>query len=202
MGSDESHFTVSLIVRDRVTRQHPLTTTFKKKRDPKQDLNRCPSAYQPIAVPLRQTGSSTAPLRIQHGLEEYIERTNAPPPPPPPTRPLFPWSAFGPHFEHLFPAPSPLEFAFGPHPKNRFPAPSSGSLRSVQTRLWLHAAGPKREGVRHVRAEKTRNNSVRSTQCAAQREKTTNPLRGDNCPFIRNDCVNGKQRGRREGKAF
>ena len=28
MGSNESHFNVSLIVRDKVTRQHPQTTTF------------------------------------------------------------------------------------------------------------------------------------------------------------------------------
>ena len=31
MGSDESHFNVSLIVRDKVTRQCPQTTTFEQK---------------------------------------------------------------------------------------------------------------------------------------------------------------------------
>ena len=31
MGSDESHFNVSLIVRDEVTRQCPQTTTFLKR---------------------------------------------------------------------------------------------------------------------------------------------------------------------------
>ena len=36
MGSDESHFTVSLIVRDKVTRQCPQTTTFKEKGEQKQ----------------------------------------------------------------------------------------------------------------------------------------------------------------------
>ena len=30
-GSDESHFNVSLIVRDKVTRQCPQTTTFEEK---------------------------------------------------------------------------------------------------------------------------------------------------------------------------
>ena len=30
MGSDESHFNVSLIVRDKVTRQRPLTTTSEE----------------------------------------------------------------------------------------------------------------------------------------------------------------------------
>ena len=36
MGSDESHFNVSLIVRDKVTRQCPQTTTFEKKGQPKR----------------------------------------------------------------------------------------------------------------------------------------------------------------------
>ena len=31
VGSDESHFNVSLIVRDKVTRQCPQTTTFEEK---------------------------------------------------------------------------------------------------------------------------------------------------------------------------
>ena len=36
MGSDESHFNVSLIVRDKVTRQYPQATTFEEKGEPKQ----------------------------------------------------------------------------------------------------------------------------------------------------------------------
>ena len=36
MGSDESHFTVSIIVRDKVTRQCPQTTTFGEKGEPKR----------------------------------------------------------------------------------------------------------------------------------------------------------------------
>ena len=36
MGSDESHFNVSLIVRDKVTRQSPQTTTFEEKGEPKR----------------------------------------------------------------------------------------------------------------------------------------------------------------------
>ena len=35
-GSDESHFNVSLIVRDKVTKQCPQTTTFEEKGEPKQ----------------------------------------------------------------------------------------------------------------------------------------------------------------------
>ena len=37
MGSDESHFNVSLIVRDKVTRQCPQTTTFEEKGYPKRN---------------------------------------------------------------------------------------------------------------------------------------------------------------------
>ena len=36
MGSDESHFNVSLIVRDKVTGQCPQTKTFEEKGKPKQ----------------------------------------------------------------------------------------------------------------------------------------------------------------------
>ena len=36
MCSDESHFNVTLIVRDKVTRQCPQTTTFEEKGEPKQ----------------------------------------------------------------------------------------------------------------------------------------------------------------------
>ena len=36
VGSDESHFNVSLIVRNKVTRQCPQTKTFQENREPKQ----------------------------------------------------------------------------------------------------------------------------------------------------------------------
>ena len=36
MGSDESHFNVSLIVRDKVTRSCPQITTFEMKGEPKR----------------------------------------------------------------------------------------------------------------------------------------------------------------------
>ena len=36
MGSDESHFNVSLTVGDKVTRQCPQTTTFEEKGEPKR----------------------------------------------------------------------------------------------------------------------------------------------------------------------
>ena len=36
MGSDESHFNVSLIVGDKVTRRCPQTTAFEEKGEPKR----------------------------------------------------------------------------------------------------------------------------------------------------------------------
>ena len=36
MGSDESHFNVSLIVKDEVKRQCPQTTTFEERGEPKR----------------------------------------------------------------------------------------------------------------------------------------------------------------------
>ena len=43
MGSDESHFNVSSIVRDKVTRQCPQTTTSKEKGEPKRYRTEVPS---------------------------------------------------------------------------------------------------------------------------------------------------------------
>ena len=37
MGSDESHFNVSLIARDKVTTQCPQTTGFEEKGEPKRN---------------------------------------------------------------------------------------------------------------------------------------------------------------------
>ena len=51
VGSDESHFNVSLIVRDNVTRQCPQTTIVFEKKGLRTE------AYQPIPLPLCQTGS-------------------------------------------------------------------------------------------------------------------------------------------------
>ena len=36
MGSDDSHFNVSLTMRDKVTRQCPQTTTFEEQGEPKR----------------------------------------------------------------------------------------------------------------------------------------------------------------------
>ena len=51
MGSDESHFNVSLTVKDIVTRQCPQTTTFVEEGEPKRIRTEV-TAYQPNALPL------------------------------------------------------------------------------------------------------------------------------------------------------
>ena len=53
IGSDESHFNVSLIVRDKVTRPCRETTTSEEKGEPKRIRT---DAYHPNALPLGQTG--------------------------------------------------------------------------------------------------------------------------------------------------
>ena len=54
MGSDESHFNVPLIVRDKVTRQCPQTTTLEEKGEPKRIRTEVPLLqYQPKTEMLR-----------------------------------------------------------------------------------------------------------------------------------------------------
>ena len=60
MGSDESHFNVSLIVRDKVTRQYPQTTTFEKKGEPKRIRTKVPLLTSLTARPNRLTKVSSA----------------------------------------------------------------------------------------------------------------------------------------------
>ena len=50
MGSDESHFNVSFIVRDKVTKQCPQTATFDGERRAEAESNRDPSDYQPATI--------------------------------------------------------------------------------------------------------------------------------------------------------
>ena len=46
VGSDENHFNVSLIVRDKGTRQCPQTTIFEEKGEPKQIRNEVPLQHR------------------------------------------------------------------------------------------------------------------------------------------------------------
>ena len=45
MGSDESHFDLSLIVRDRVTKHCAQTAIFEEKGEPKQIRTEVPLTY-------------------------------------------------------------------------------------------------------------------------------------------------------------
>ena len=56
MGSDESHFNVS-VGSDGQGHRTVETTTFLKRKRAEAVSNRGPSAYQPNALPLGQTGS-------------------------------------------------------------------------------------------------------------------------------------------------
>ena len=53
VGSDESHFILLHVVRDKVTRQCPQT----REKRAEADSNRCPSAYESNALALGHTGS-------------------------------------------------------------------------------------------------------------------------------------------------
>ena len=58
MGSNQSHFTVSLIVRDKVTRQRPQTTTFEEKGKPKRIQIEVPLVTSLTTRPDRLTEAS------------------------------------------------------------------------------------------------------------------------------------------------
>ena len=52
MGSDETHFNVSLIMRDKVTaRLCPQTTTFLKKKDSRSGIETRPFCFRPAHKP-------------------------------------------------------------------------------------------------------------------------------------------------------
>ena len=64
VGSDENHFNVSLIVRDKVTRQCPQTTTFGEKGEPKRIRTEVPlltslTPYRQAKPAQEQNGSQT-----------------------------------------------------------------------------------------------------------------------------------------------
>jgi len=55
MGSDVSHFNVSLIMRDKVTRKRPQTTNLFERRESRSRIE--PRPFCLPAIPLGQTGS-------------------------------------------------------------------------------------------------------------------------------------------------
>ena len=59
ISSDESHFNVSLIVRDKVTRQCPQTITFEERGEPKRNRPQALLLTSLTARPIRLTASSS-----------------------------------------------------------------------------------------------------------------------------------------------
>ena len=57
MGSHESHFNVSLIVRDKVIRWCPQITSFEEKEEPKRVRTEV-TLLTNLALPLGQTGTA------------------------------------------------------------------------------------------------------------------------------------------------
>ena len=77
VGSDESHFNVSLIVRIKVTRQCPQTTTFEQKGEPKRIRTEVPLLTSLTARPnrLTHTGAGSECLqRTTHGYDMLVTR--------------------------------------------------------------------------------------------------------------------------------
>ena len=72
-GSDESHFNVSLIVRDKVTRQCPQTTTFGEKGEPKRIRTEVPLLTSLTSY--RQAKPADTRHSKSHGRTEPRERS-------------------------------------------------------------------------------------------------------------------------------
>ena len=68
VGSDESHFNFSLIVRDKATRQCPQTTTFLKRKE-------SGSGMEPRSFRLPAYRLTAGPHRLTHYAEEEIVGT-------------------------------------------------------------------------------------------------------------------------------
>ena len=64
VGSDESHFDVSLTVGSKITKTVSINHKFWRERKAKADLNQGPSAYQPYALPVGQTIPQEVPFPV------------------------------------------------------------------------------------------------------------------------------------------
>ena len=73
MGVMRAVFNVLLIVKDKVTRLF-TDYNFSRERRAEVDSNRCPSAYQPNALPLGHTGSRLALFFSVRSVLLYVHR--------------------------------------------------------------------------------------------------------------------------------
>ena len=70
MGSDESHFNVSLIVRDKATRQFPQYTTFSKRRESRSGIE--PRALLLTSLtPYRQAVWPSGSLNVKKTVDPF-----------------------------------------------------------------------------------------------------------------------------------
>ena len=130
MCSDESHFNVSLIVRDKVTRQSPQTATFLKSRKGELKRNR---AKILLLTRLVRTRSRLSLSRERErdslcgvslflcsvGVDCMTAPTPPPPPPPPCTHITHPPSAAWTAWLTFSPPPTPSPPHPPTHPHNR-----------------------------------------------------------------------------------
>ena len=71
VGSDESSFNVSLIVRDKVTRQYPQTTTLLKRKESRSGIDLRSVRLPAYALPLGHTGSLAGRCLTRPGVSSH-----------------------------------------------------------------------------------------------------------------------------------
>ena len=72
MGSDESHFNVSIGSDGQKSQDSAHKQPFRRERRAEAVSNRGPSAYQPNALPLGQTGSLCSKKESSDEVELYV----------------------------------------------------------------------------------------------------------------------------------
>ena len=72
MGSDESLFNLSLVVRDKVTRQRPQTTTFLKRKESRSGIEPRPFLLTSLRLTARPPNRLTPDIAASDGLNPHI----------------------------------------------------------------------------------------------------------------------------------
>ena len=132
MCSDESHFNISLIVRDKVTRQSPQTTTFLKSRKGEPKRNRA-EILTLLRERERVSLCRVSLFLCSVGVDYTTAPTPAPPPPPhthiahPPSAAWTAWLTFP-----LLPPPPP------PTPPPPPPPQHTQTSLGLPELCWLH----------------------------------------------------------------
>ena len=77
MGSGENHFNVSLIVRDKVARQCPQTTTFEGKGEPKRIRTEVPLLTNIAPYPQAKPAHNLVCMAAEKRPEEEEKKTGS-----------------------------------------------------------------------------------------------------------------------------